>query len=479
MKAKTWQLLGLSILCVGGGMVDVGLWRHDARPKLGTVFAVGKHDLPPSTAVPLGGKPNTAPPASALPKRSLPAWWSSTSSSFRLEMTASSFLFPTDQRLLSVKPNQPVFLLASAKRSLNEVAWQASTGGTVRSDDAGQIWRLDGKTVQMGVFRARQPGVYTVRAVSEGKASVPIPILVGMNTLLSPKSLSSTTASPSLPASEGVLPFPRTMTPFQSGQAGHVAYEAYAVQQGNWIPVSGTVTNGARRITVQLTSAQGGTWTYRLPVSQDGRFAALLRSPFSGQVSLAFVSHWLTQLNQQGDYTFRTAYSVWVPKSLSKRKAALLDSAFMDGNLWPQGVQIAKAIDQAAGGGMAGAMALSTYVSERLHYNVPMGEGKVPYQFEDVSETARSDAGVCMEYAEMLAVLLHDAGIPAQTVVGLVRHGAEHEWVQADVDGAWVPFDPTWNAPIGGVEEVVTNDYALHASHFLRGRTVQEVGSEQ
>ncbi len=152
----------------------------------------------------------------------------------------------------------------------------------------------------------------------------------------------------------------------------------------------------------------------------------------------------------------------------------------MDGNLWLRGQSIAKGIYQAAGGGLNGAAALSTYVSERLTYNLPMAEGKIPYSFEDVSEAAKSDLGVCMQYAEMLAVLLHDVDVPAQTVIGQVgSDDSEHEWVQADINGTWVSFDPTWDEPTGGDPPVVTNDYLANRNLFSHSRTVQVLGSWQ
>ncbi|MCY0895221.1 MAG: transglutaminase-like domain-containing protein [Alicyclobacillaceae bacterium] len=476
MKKASWMTLGFVAIALGTG-VDAGLWHESFRPHVGTVYAVGRHDLPPNSDAPVGGAPNSAPPAAILPNLGKPTWWNTSSADFHLEMSAASFLFPNDERLLAVKPNQAVYLMASAHQSLPSVVWQASKGGHVSSNDDSEIWRLGGRTVQMGIFRAKKPGVYTVRAVDGRESSVPITVLVGISRLLKKNAANASPASP-LPKEGGVLPLPSTLTSDGSGHTGAVSYQEYPVVHGDWLPVSGTVPQGTTRVTVQMTSAQGN-WTYRLPVSPSGQFSALLRSPFSGQVSVAYVTGLLEQLNQKGSYTFDPAYTEFVPKTLSRRNIALLNSGFMDGNLWPEGVWIAKTLDHRAGGGVAGAMAMSTFVSEYLHYNVPMGEGKIPYAFEDVTQAARQKLGVCMQYAEMTAVLLHDAGIPAQTVIGTVRNGSEHEWVQAEIDGRWIPLDPTWDAPIGGVSEVVTNDYALHLTTFAKDRTVQEVGSWQ
>lgn len=55
--------------------------------------------------------------------------------------------------------------------------------------------------------------------------------------------------------------------------------------------------------------------------------------------------------------------------------------------------------------------------------------------------------GVCKEFSHLLLGLLRSQKIPARYVVGFVYNGKEwgaHAWVEADVDGKWVPADPTF-----------------------------------
>ena len=70
-----------------------------------------------------------------------------------------------------------------------------------------------------------------------------------------------------------------------------------------------------------------------------------------------------------------------------------------------------------------------------------------------VLDTVRKREGDCSEHASLFTTLARAAGIPARTVGGLVfaevledkyRFGA-HAWNEVDLNGYWVPVDPTWN----------------------------------
>ncbi|RLI97165.1 MAG: hypothetical protein DRO96_01345 [Candidatus Aenigmatarchaeota archaeon] len=60
--------------------------------------------------------------------------------------------------------------------------------------------------------------------------------------------------------------------------------------------------------------------------------------------------------------------------------------------------------------------------------------------------------GACGEYANLLTALLRSAGIPVRYVVGYAYSPEttnataleSHAWVEALVDGRWIPADPTW-----------------------------------
>ena len=55
-------------------------------------------------------------------------------------------------------------------------------------------------------------------------------------------------------------------------------------------------------------------------------------------------------------------------------------------------------------------------------------------------------AGVCQDYSHLLIALIRACNIPARYVSGLtVGEGATHAWVEANLNGMWVGFDPTRN----------------------------------
>ncbi len=63
------------------------------------------------------------------------------------------------------------------------------------------------------------------------------------------------------------------------------------------------------------------------------------------------------------------------------------------------------------------------------------------------SEVYQAKSGKCSEYAHLLLALLRELNIPARFVAGLVFTGDEwgaHAWVEAYVNGRWVPLDPTY-----------------------------------
>jgi transglutaminase-like putative cysteine protease len=76
--------------------------------------------------------------------------------------------------------------------------------------------------------------------------------------------------------------------------------------------------------------------------------------------------------------------------------------------------------------------------------------------FATAVQTLRSRDGDCTEHATLLAALLRAAAVPSRLVVGLAWAQAErdawrfvpHAWVEAWVDGAWLPLDAALYAPV-------------------------------
>ncbi|MGC8850773.1 MAG: transglutaminase domain-containing protein [Candidatus Micrarchaeia archaeon] len=76
--------------------------------------------------------------------------------------------------------------------------------------------------------------------------------------------------------------------------------------------------------------------------------------------------------------------------------------------------------------------------------------------------------GKCSEYSHLLIAMLRSQGIPARFVAGFVFTGDDwgpHAWVEAAIDGKWVPFDATYG------EGVV-----LDATHLKFAQAVDQDG---
>ncbi len=85
---------------------------------------------------------------------------------------------------------------------------------------------------------------------------------------------------------------------------------------------------------------------------------------------------------------------------------------------------------------------LVTYVHAKMQHS-PFSTSLSP-----ANEVARTLRGDCTEHAILLAALMRIRGIPSRVVAGLVhtRHllgFVGHMWVEAYIDGEWVPFDST------------------------------------
>jgi transglutaminase-like putative cysteine protease len=104
--------------------------------------------------------------------------------------------------------------------------------------------------------------------------------------------------------------------------------------------------------------------------------------------------------------------------------------------------------------------------------------GAVNYSlaFENVSESSAwvyaHREGTCDEYSHLLLAILRSTGIPARFVAGFVYTGkafGPHAWVEALIDGKWIPADATYNEAL-----------VLDATHvkFAQGRDQGNVKEE-
>ncbi|MGD8608920.1 MAG: DUF3488 and transglutaminase-like domain-containing protein [Myxococcales bacterium] len=118
-------------------------------------------------------------------------------------------------------------------------------------------------------------------------------------------------------------------------------------------------------------------------------------------------------------------------------------------------VTLARRVTQGASGPLEQARRIQQFLREgdfRYTLEQPNTEGKDPLQvflFE-------AKAGHCEYFSTAMAVMMRTLGVPSRNVTGFlgadfnpygdyyaVRNGNAHSWVEVEVDGRWVTFDPT------------------------------------
>lgn len=87
-------------------------------------------------------------------------------------------------------------------------------------------------------------------------------------------------------------------------------------------------------------------------------------------------------------------------------------------------------------------------------------------QLMPADQIARSLRGDCTEHAVLLAALLRIKGIPSRIATGLVpaknNYGfVGHAWVEAWIEGLWVPFDSTIGSEGVGISHIKLTDSEL------------------
>lgn len=87
---------------------------------------------------------------------------------------------------------------------------------------------------------------------------------------------------------------------------------------------------------------------------------------------------------------------------------------------------------------------LYRYVVRSLSYDEEKARSATSGYLPDADETLKSGAGICFDYAVLLAVMLRAQGIPAKVEIGYVSpEGIYHAWNRVYLDGSWKLFDAT------------------------------------
>ncbi len=72
---------------------------------------------------------------------------------------------------------------------------------------------------------------------------------------------------------------------------------------------------------------------------------------------------------------------------------------------------------------------------------------------------------LCDGYADSLFMLLHQAGVEADTIYGLSSNGINHKWVLVNIDGKWLHVDPTWNDSNPPNQYLLKTDEEMRKTH--------------
>ncbi|MCY0870419.1 MAG: transglutaminase-like domain-containing protein, partial [Firmicutes bacterium] len=389
--------------------------------------------------------------------------------------------------LLFASVGQPLYLFAfqdGANVLASQTSWLAnSTDATITPQSPDSVWTQGSDQIAKATFVAQKPGIYTIQAHTGSNYSIPLVITVGL-----PQLISQPFAAPA--KSSGILPFAggTAVASVQSG--GGVTATPYAAA-GGWIPVQGTVSSGRRSITVELTSVDDPAeeWDYRLPVGQRGQFSALLRSPMSGAVDVAFLPHFLSSLTASGGLFPKPAlfYEVAVAAPApSALRQALFASSQMDFNMSPRFAQVAATLLENSPSLKTAIEAISNYVSESIVYN-QAELSRADYRWQDALTAWNTGSGICEDYASLAASLLKSIGLPVQLVSGTAQNGAlptgqpatdsapsqdNHTWDQVWVGNSWMPFDPTWATDDTSVNAYITNEFFGNTVSLQQTHTV-------
>jgi hypothetical protein len=162
---------------------------------------------------------------------------------------------------------------------------------------------------------------------------------------------------------------------------------------------------------------------------------------FGGNLSQSF-----TLTYESGDAT-KDAYDAWqiLPsanvQSADSRIVTLKNTIFSGAGLTGESSQTAKI------------RAINKWLVLNLYYDdASLVNGQRKKQ--DAISVILNQTGVCEGYAHLGVALARAAGIRASYVESVPMN---HAWMQAQIDGTWYMFDPTWNDPTDQNGNSITN----------------------
>ncbi|MFH1780105.1 MAG: transglutaminase-like domain-containing protein [Candidatus Micrarchaeota archaeon] len=208
--------------------------------------------------------------------------------------------------------------------------------------------------------------------------------------------------------------------------------------------------------------------TFSFPETSQQKIS--LNSDYSFSVQEGFSSNEYLVFSFDGrtEITLRVLADVDYSRSPSKVVDASAFSGESDLVLFDSSISsTAASIVAGVGSDLEKTVLLTAWVHKYLTYDESFwGENK------DSITVFNERKGVCVEYSHLLLALLRSQGIPARLVAGWVYSGEEwntHAWVEAAVNGEWVPLDATFNEAV-----------LLDASHiaFAFGRDQDDIKGE-
>lgn len=410
-------------------------------------------------------------------------YWQRASNNFYLSIQtndpAQSGIKPT-AKILNAQPGQPLYLFASSDTDIPNLStnWIVNSPDATFTTNSNYTWKTSkGLQTAETTFVANKPGIYTVQAQYNGKSSIPMVVLVGINQLTGqPISVDSRLS--------GVQPLAQGLVSTSSNQRSELSYQTYDSING-WIPVSGHVNSAVQSIVVELDADGSDTksWNYSLPVASDGTFSAMVRSPFHGKVNVSYYIHFMEGLNS-GQLSTDAYYATNVSTpDLDDTHKGLLSSAQMEYNLDPKFNAMASVLLENSPSLKTGIAAISNYVSESIFYDLAAVEANKIALLDSRTAWAKG-VGICQDYARLSASLLKSAGIPVLTIGGPANNGTAnsnilHEWGEAWTGSDWLILDPTWDSPVqDGLVAYIQNQYFTNTEALSSSHQGQWIGSD-
>ncbi len=109
----------------------------------------------------------------------------------------------------------------------------------------------------------------------------------------------------------------------------------------------------------------------------------------------------------------------------------------------PEMKTLAQSITQNSTSNLESLVLLTSWVHNNIDYSLGYGDETL-----SAEQTFKIREGTCDELAHLLIAFLHSKNIPARFVAGVVYSGESwgpHAWVEAAINGKWIPADPTFN----------------------------------